>query len=450
MRKSTRKTILISAIVLIAIAALALGIYAISSDSLGLNWFERQPVVIRINNDQVRAGDFARSYSNYVSNIDMYNLYAQWGLGGTYIDTSEEGWENTVKNLIVDDFIQTRLYAQKASEYDLTLTAEDKAQMKQAGKDAVQSLQDECLTYAIQNGYAGTAAVEALKAAQDDSEIEDVLAYLKENGYINSSAENQAQKLLNQALVNLGYTLPQYRKEAERSEYWQIMAQKFSDYYKESIYVQDDSKLEDVYTEYATTYFEEAYAEGDWAYYMNAYMNEQMSYPSLFIPEAALFIRYIDAGEDAEGLARAEDLMAQLESGKKFETLVASEENQNEFGRSYKEPYAIMPNDNFLVEEVYTATVALEVGEYALVTSSTTTAAEEEGEEDVVTLHYYIVLRTTGTTGILAYEKVEEAIHDTLISYDQGKGLSALYAEWEENAQISIDDKRINKLMGIS
>ncbi|MCL2671687.1 MAG: SurA N-terminal domain-containing protein [Clostridiales bacterium] len=444
MRKSTKKTIAIAAVVLVAVAALVLGIYAISQDDLGLNWFQRQPAVVRVNGDEVSAHEFALAYKNA---YEMSIFYAQYGMS-YYTDTNVAGWENNLKNMIVDEFIRARIYVQQAVKYELSLTDEEKAAMKQAGKDAVQGLRDECLLYAVQSGYAGAEAAEELKAVQNNTEdeIEDssaaYVAHLNGLGMINTSARNQVEKMMTDTMLRQGTTLSAYRKSAEQAYYDKQLTDKLLAYYEAEIYKQNDADLPALYADYAQ-FFEDEYTASDMADYINQMKYGGVSHPALYIPEDALFLRYIEVGEDE---AKADDIMARLEAGEDFESIVASEENISEFGRTYALPYAVTAMDNFLPDEVFEALTKLETGAYGLAQRDTVTPATEE-EEETVTSYYYIILRVEGSTGIMAYETVKDMMRDTLISYDRSKAFAALYAEWEKATKTDTDDARINKLV---
>ena len=446
MHKNTKKNLLIAVITALVIAVVVFGIYALSTDAAGNNWFERQATALSVNGDKVSMGEFSAAYTTYVNNIQMKNIYAQMGYGGTYVDTGKENWQLDVKKIIASQLIQERVFAQKAADFGLALTAEEKASIKEAGRKAVEDLRKECLKAAIQRGYAGA---EASAILSNSSGSGDPLAELEKRGLINASAKNHAQEMIAEAMIAQGTTLAQFRKNAEKEREYNLLYDKVVNYYLENIYVEDDAALPGVYEEFVQKNFADDYKAGDYSNYIKYYMGGSISFPPLYVPENALFVRYIDAGEGEEGKARAEELLGKLDEGADFEALVASEDNQSEFGREYAEPYALMADDNFLTTEVFESATKLEDGAYALVESEST--VEDAGSESGVKIvtHYYLILKTNGTTGMVPYDKVADKIKDTLIRDIQSKEFAALADKWEQEAKVFINDKRINKMMGV-
>ena len=78
MKRQTKKIILIAAVALIVIVLVAGLIMLLRKDSFGDNHFTRNTTIATVNGEKITKNQYAVTLSNYYSNIDTYNMYAQY------------------------------------------------------------------------------------------------------------------------------------------------------------------------------------------------------------------------------------------------------------------------------------------------------------------------------------------------------------------------------------
>ena len=152
MKRQTKKIILFAAVALAIIVLVAGLIMLLRKDSFGDNYFTRNKTVATVNGAKISKNQFAVSLSNYYSNIDTYNMYAQYYGYGKYYDTSTEAGMKSLKNDILNSLIDNEVYIAMAKDLGITLTGEELAAVKTEAQEALTNLKDQILQSAKSSG----------------------------------------------------------------------------------------------------------------------------------------------------------------------------------------------------------------------------------------------------------------------------------------------------------
>lgn len=414
--KNKKRTIRIAVIAVLVIALAAAGIVLLKNDKFGYNYFERKQTIASVGNLNVTKGEFAQSFNDYYSNISTYNLYALYYGYGQYFDTSTEEGLNDLREYIIQNLLEQKAYIQMAEEMNITLTAEEEAMCKQDGQDAYDELFAQC--------------VESAKSAGS------------------TTPENYATTTISTYLSNMGLTKSGYIARQVEASRASMLAELVYTQLKDEKVVTDED-LPQIYADYVQKYFVDAYADGDYATY--EYYRQLGTYETsyLYVPEDFVFIRAIQLN----ALDLAEDAMAQIESDPaQFEVLLKDEEvNLDAFIGTLDEAegYGIGAADSLFDDAVYAAASEMEIGSVKMITVEKTTT-DEDGNSTVTPV-YYIIKRIEGEpAGMVAYEKVADKMHDTLINYVKTTHANEALESWMDKAGVVRDDAAIAAVKTIS
>lgn len=370
MKKQTKKTIIISAVIVIVIVALILLVAALQKDVYGYNWFDRNKKVVETEDHSVNFGDYKFQYIQYINSNSQFSIFAQYG-----IRPSDEILAQIRSDVLENSMLQY-LYADKAKELGLELTAEQETVIKNAGKRAVAALKQEILDA---------------------------------NASITTDAQAEAQ--LVDYFKNMGISRSGYMKAQVRGARASYMSTAVLGYYEENN-IYSDAQIEEQYDKYVEEYFS-SYTPGIYSQYETAFQSGNNAYRYLNIPEDFLFVRVIKVSTEEDMNA----LVGRLDSGEDFETLLQEEINEDKFIKTMdaEEGYAIGPKDSFMNDndQIYNAAKELEIGEYS--TTVVTTTTKNEDDEDVESSVYYIFKRVDGQTGKVPYETYADVFKSNMI-----------------------------------
>ena len=422
MKKNTTKTILISALAAILIVGAVLLISALNKDAFGNNWFARNKTIATVGGEKVKMGQFARLYGSYYQDIENRNLYASWGLGGKYYDTSVVGWEQELKEDIFNELISQIQQKQKAIELGITLSDEERKDSKASGQTAVEEMEKQCLKSAEEAGA--------------------------------TDAKSYAVSIMNNYLRSNGMTKAQYRKENVQNAIYTLYQNKLREHCEEEFVINEED-LPGVYEELVQTAFVDAYKAGDYTLGLQSLRDEQSAYPSLYIPENFLFVRAIDAGTSEED---AQAMLARIEGGESFETIRLSMENKDDFMCVYPDPIALGPDDSFMGTAAYEQALEMGIGAYAITANLVTVPVPEDADpimdeetgEPVTTTeetHYYVIRRVESQTGMVPYEKYAAALKDGLIMREKNRLYGEMLESWLKDASVSRRDDLVQNVI---
>ena len=401
MKRQTKKILIFAAAALAIIVLVAGLIMLLRKDSYGDNYFTRNKAIATVNGTKITKNEFAMSLSNYYSNIDTYNLYAMYYGYGQYYDTSTEAGMKSLKNDILNSLIDNELYIQIGKELGITLTNEEQEAVKQSARDSLTSLKEQILESATSAGA--------------------------------QNPETYAATMLGNYFSGMGINQRTFLKRSEHSALAETYASKVQEYFTAERNVTEE-ELKDIYTEYAKTYYEDAYTDGSYSNNLYYLMASYTDIPYLYIPEDFIFVQVIQYADDE----KAQEVLTKIQEGEDFETYRVAEDNESEAGRTLAAGIAIGENDNFFDEAIYTLAKDMNVGDVAM-----TEVESTDTDGNAVTDHY-IVKRVEGTTGTVPYEEVKSVIDSTLKDY----AVSAYYNEqmdaWRNKANIVIDDDAVN------
>lgn len=400
MKRQTKKIILIAAVALALVVLVAGLIMLLQKDAFGDNYFTRNKAVATVNGAKITKNEFAMALSNYYSNIDYYNMYAMYGYG-TYYDKNSDDDMKKLKNDILNELIESEVYIQMAKDLGITLTDEEKTQVAQSAKDALESLKSQILESAQSAG--------------------------------SQNPETYAVSMLANYFSNMGISKKTYLKRSEHS----AMAQKFAEKIQEYFAAQrnlTDAELKDVYAAYVQEHYVDAYTDGA---YTEAESYVAMGYtdiPYLYIPEDFFFVRVIQLSDKT----KADEIMAEIEGGADFETYFTSDDNENETGKGLGDkPQAIGAKDSAFEDDVYKALGTVGVGEVTLV------SVEGTKDDGTTATTYYIVKRVEGKTGVVPYEDVKSVVDESLKTHEESEYAAEQMEAWRAKASIVIDDEAI-------
>ena len=403
MKRQTKKILLVAAVAMAIIVLVAGLIMLLKKDSFGDNYFTRSKAVATVNGAKITKNEFAASLTNYYSNIDTYNMYAMYYGYGQYYDTTSESGMKNLKNDILNSLIDNEVYIQMAKELGITLTSEEQAEVAQSAKDSLASLKEQILESAKSSG--------------------------------SQNPETYATTMLANYFSNMGINQRIFLERSEHSALAEKYAAKLQEYLNEQRNVTEE-ELPAIYADYAKTYYQDSYVEGYVASQTEYLAQGYTDIPYLYIPEDFIFVQVIQLS-DAD---KAQDILAKIKGGEDFETYRTSEDNESQVGKSEiaANGTAIGEHDNVFDAQVYDLAKGMSAGDVDMVE---TTAKDSDGNE---TTTYFIVRRVEGTTGLLPYEQVKDAIDSTLKSYVNTSYYNAQVDAWRDKADIVIDDEAVN------
>lgn len=402
MNRQTKKIIAIAAAVLAIIVLAAALIMVLRKDSFGDNYFTRNKTVATVNGAKISKNQFAVSLSNYYSNIDTYNMYAQYYGYGKYYDTSTEAGMKSLKNDILNSLIDNEVYIAMAKDLGITLTGEELAEVKEEGQAALTNLKDQILESAKSSG--------------------------------SQNPETYATTMLANYLSNMGISQKTFAERNEHSALAQKYAAKLQEHFAEERNVTEE-ELKDLYAAYVQEHYVDAYTDGAYSLTESYVAQGYTDIPYLYIPDGFIFVRVIQLSDKV----KATDILNKIQGGEDFETYFASDDNENTNGKALDDkPQAIGENDSAFDAKVYEEASAAAIGDVIMVSVDGT---DSDGN---ATTTWYIVKRVEGTTGVVPYEEVKEVIDSTLKAHEENEYYTEKLDAWREKADIVIDDDIVN------
>ncbi|MBR0508135.1 MAG: hypothetical protein IJJ86_05955 [Clostridia bacterium] len=234
----------------------------------------------------------------------------------------------------------------------------------------------------------------------------------QEQAYLHNAAEDAEEKLSDLLQENggtyesreaffkeTGFTEERYAEMFERS----LLASMYFSHILEdytATHSLTDAELLEGYARIVKETFADRYIEGAYSAYLYYYVRGQRSFPSLYVPDDAIFVRVFAHTEPTD--EQREAFKAQAEAD--FDALYESADN--EFSVQKVGDLAVAPNDS-LIDGLYEA--AKDVPEGSVGTLTT----EQDGKTTV-----YFFLRIAGETGVVPidrYPGVRERIERQLI-----------------------------------
>ena len=285
-------------------------------------------------------------YLSYFVNPTIYYPYA-------YYDTrTEEGMKKLREDVLNELALESAaIYAAKQAGYQLTV--EDRYYIEQTEDDAKNALEEAAESY---------GSAEAFFAATGFTE---------------------------QTFVEM------YQKSREAS----IDFNKLLDAYRET-HTLDDAALEEGYARIVKETFVDRYADGMYSKYLGYYLSGTRSYPSLYIPDDAIFVRLFVHTNTTEEQAAAFTALA----GEDFNALYTGADNEFTAQGTVGD-LAVAPNDSF-IDGLYEAAKDVPIGEIGTMTKET--------DGGVTFCLFLRVEGQTGTVPIDRYPGVRERIENQL------------------------------------
>ena len=402
MKRQTKKIIGIAVVALVVIVLVAALIMVLRKDSFGDNYFTRNQTVATVNGAKITKNQYAVSLSNYYSNIDTYNMYAQYYGYGKYYDTSTEDGMKSLKNDILNSLIDNEVYIAMAKELGITLTSEELAEVKAEGQEALTSLKEQILESAKSSG--------------------------------SQTPETYAATMLANYFSTMGISQKTFVERNEHSALAQKYAEKLQEHFANQRNVIEE-ELPAIYEEYVQEHYVDGYTDGSYSLNESYVAMGYTDIPYLYIPEDFIFVRVIQLSDEE----KASETLEKIQGGEDFETYFAGDDNENETGKGLGEkPQAIGENDSAFTAQVFNEASAAAIGDVILVTEEGT---DSDGN---ATTTCYLVKRVEGTTGVVPYEDVKDVIDSTLKSHEENEYYSEQFDAWREKADIVIDDDAIN------
>ena len=196
-----------------------------------------------------------------------------------------------------------------------------------------------------------------------------------------------------------------------------------------------EGELKDIYAEYVQEHYVDGYTDGAYAQMASYVAAGYTDIPYLYIPEDFLFVHVIQLS-DAE---KAQDILTKIKEGEDFETYRTSEDNESGVGNAAdaEKGTAIGENDSPFDAVVYDIAKDMNAGDVELVQA---VVKNSEGDEATA---YFIVKRVEGTTGVVPYEDVKDAIDSTLKSHEESEYVNEKVEAWREKADIVINEELV-------
>ena len=228
-------------------------------------------------------------------------------------------------------------------------------------------------------GYSLNIAEQSyLKQAESDAE-EKLLDQLAENGGAYASREAFFEAT--------SFTEERYKEMFVRDMQAGILYNHYLEDFKAS-HTLSDEELQAGYERIVKETFIDRYTEGMYSRYLLFYLQGQRTFPSLYIPENAIFIRLFAATDPTEDAIEAYKQQAETD----FTALYES--GDNEFLKTGSAgDLAIAPKDE-LFEGLYDAAKDVAIGSVGTLT------VEKEGKTA-----FYLFLRVEGETGIVPIDR---------------------------------------------
>ena len=219
---------------------------------------------------------------------------------------------------------------------------------------------------------------------------------IEEQSYIEQAKENALSVLdeiaesydsIDDFYEETGFTEESFVEMYAHSREASIDFQKILEAYQKDHTI-DDATLETGYARIVKETFCDRYTDGMYSQYLYYYITGARSYPSLYIPDDAIFLRLFvhtnpTEAEQADLLARAQADFNELYIG-----------TDNEFtAQGTAGDLAVAPNDS-LIDGLYEAAKDVPIGQVGTMTV----------EQDGKTL-FYLFLRTEGETGVVPIDR---------------------------------------------
>ena len=291
------------------------------------------------------------TYLSYVSNPNVNYLYA-------YYDTrTEEGMKALSEDVLTEVALEAAAI-DAGAKAGYTLSVTEQSYLKQAEDDAEEKLSD----------------------------------LLTENGGTYESREAFFKAT--------GFTEERYTEMFVRNMEAGILYNRLLEDYKAANTLTDE-ELETGYARIVKETFTDRYTDGMYSQYLYYYLQGARTFPSLYIPEDAIFIRLFAKTDPTDEQIEAYKVAAETD----FEALYASEENEFVKNGSAGD-LAVAPKDE-LFEGLYAAAKDVAIGDIGTMT----------GEKDGKTA-FYLFLRVEGETGVVdidRYPGVRERITNQLL-----------------------------------
>ena len=401
MKRNTKKIILTAVIIVLVVALAVTAIMLLRKDSFGYNYFERNQAVAKVGDHKITKNEFAVALNDYYSNISTYNMYALYYGYYEYYDTGSEDDMAKLKADILNTLVMREVYINLADELGISLTDEEMAECIKTGKDALTSLQEECVSSASSSGA--------------------------------TDATNYGLKIMSNYFANMGMNKSIFVKRNTHAAVASALETKVEEYYNTERSVAED-EIPAAYEKYVQEYYVDTYADGSYAQYENYYQQGYSKTRYLYVPEDFLFVRVIKL-DDSD---KATELMDKINSGEEFESILQSDDNLDTFIKTMDESegYAIGAKDSIFDNAIYEQAAKMEIGEIGLTELSSTSKADDGTETTTYT--YYIIERVEGQTGIVPYEKVSESMHDTVVSYLEYAYFTEKVDAYKEKANIEL------------
>ena len=331
----------------------------------------------RYNTIQKNGLDNYETYLSYVSNPNINYLYA-------YYDTrTEEG-----RNALAEDIL---------TELALEAAAID------AGTKA---------------GYQLNAAEQSyLKQAEDDAE-EKLSDQLSENGGTYASREAFFKET--------GFTEERYTEMFVRSMKAGVLYNHLLEDYKAS-HTLSDEELNTGYARIVKETFTDRYTDGMYSRYLYYYLQGARTFPSLYIPDDAIFIRLFAVTNPTD--EQIEAFKAQAETD--FTALYESADNEFLKNGSAGD-LAVAPKDE-LFTGLYDAAKDVPVGSVGMLTS------EKDGKTA-----FYLFLRVEGETGVVPIDRYP-GLYERIVNQLLGTKCMDTLRETVKNPSVTVRNEDMIK-----
>jgi hypothetical protein len=230
----------------------------------------------------------------------------------------------------------------------------------------------------IKQGCQLTAQEQAfLHNAAEDAE-EKLGDHLKEGGGTYESREAFFRET--------GFTEERYVEMFERSLLASMYFSHILEDYK-AAHTLSDAELSEGYERSVRETFADRYTEGAYSAYLYYYLNGQRTFPSLYVPDDAIFVRVFAHTDPADEQLEAYKAGAEAD----FDALYTGADN--EFPVRKAGDLAVAPNDS-LIDGLYEAAKDVPIGSVGTLT------VEKDGKNVV-----YIFLRVEGETGVVPIDR---------------------------------------------
>lgn len=291
-------------------------------------------------------------YLSYVSNPNINYVYAH------YDTRTDEGMKALAEDVLTELSLEAAaIDVGKKAGYQLS--AEEQSYYQQAKDDAEEKLSDQ------------------LKS--DGGTYESREAFFRENGLTEERYTEMFVRSM-EASVLYSHILEDYKANHTLS----------------------DEELETGYARIVKETFTDRYTDGMYSRYLFYYLQGYRSFPSLYIPENAIFIRLFAKTDPTE------EQIASFKEQAEADFAALYESSENEFRQNGKaDDLAIAPKDE-LFEGLYAAAKDVGIGNVGTMTS------EKNGKTA-----FYLFERVEGETGIVPIDRYP-GVRDRIVNQLQG------------------------------